>query len=252
MAKGAVPDGKRAKLVTPSHGHRLDRLFFSITSVLMLVTVYVGFAPSYYQAGLFHAPLPSLILHIHAVAFSCWMPLLVVQTSLVAAGRVDIHRRLGVTGFLLGCAMVILGVLAAIDSLVRGFAPPGTNAAAFFIIPMTDMLIFGTLLYLAYRRRNNRPAHKRLIYVATTGLLVAAIARIPSLPGIQNSGVIAALYSYTFLLTLMIYDLYSMRKVHGVTLCTSTFVIFVQQIRFPVADTAVWQAFATWVQHIAH
>jgi hypothetical protein len=250
LAEGAVPNGKKAKLVTPSRDRRFDRLFFSITSVLMLVTVYIGFAPSYYQAGVFHAPLPSIALHIHAVAFSCWMPLLVIQTSLVAARRVDIHRRLGITGFLLGCAMVILGVWAAVDTLARGFSPPGMNAAAFFIIPMTDMLIFGTLLCLAYRHRRD-PAHKRMIYIATTGLLVAAIARIPLLPGIQKSGVIAALYSYIFLLLLMIYDLYSIRKVHRVTLWASAFVIFVQQVRFPLADAAVWQAFATWVQHIA-
>jgi hypothetical protein len=90
-----------------------------------------------------------------------------------------------------------------------------------------------------------------MIYIATTGLLVAAIARIPSLPGIQRSGVIAALYSYIFLLALMAYDLYSLRKVHRVTLWASAFLIFVQQIRFPLADTAVWQAFATWVERIA-
>src|SRR2546430_6276618 len=43
-----------------------------------------------------HAPLPSLTIHLHGAAFSCWILLLVTQTSLVSAGRVDIHRRLGV------------------------------------------------------------------------------------------------------------------------------------------------------------
>ena len=43
--------------------------------------------------------------------------LLVAQTLLVSAGRVDIHRRLGIAGFSLACLMVILGVLAATDSL---------------------------------------------------------------------------------------------------------------------------------------
>ena len=39
----------------------------------MLITVFVGFAPSYYLAGAIHAPLPSLAIHVHVVVFSCWI-----------------------------------------------------------------------------------------------------------------------------------------------------------------------------------
>src|SRR2546426_1396504 len=86
-------------------GRRYDHLFFSAMALLMLITVFVGFARTYYLAGIFHAPLPSRIIHVHGAAFSCWILLLVTQTSLVAAGRVDIHRRLGIAGFILGCLM---------------------------------------------------------------------------------------------------------------------------------------------------
>jgi len=72
----------------------------------VLATVFVGFARTYYLAGMVHATLPSAIIHFHGAAFSCWILVLVAQTSLVAAGRVDIHRRLGVFGFLLACSMV--------------------------------------------------------------------------------------------------------------------------------------------------
>jgi len=63
--------------------------------------------------------LPSPIIHIHGAAFTAWILLLVTQTSLVAAGAQNIHRRLGLAGFFLGCLMVILGVMASTDSLVR-------------------------------------------------------------------------------------------------------------------------------------
>src|SRR5258708_4280410 len=94
-------------------GRRYDHLFFSAMALLILATVFVGFARTYYLAGVFHAPLPSPIIQLHGAAFSCWILLLVTQTSLVSAGRVDIHRRLGIAGFLLACLMVILGALAA-------------------------------------------------------------------------------------------------------------------------------------------
>jgi hypothetical protein len=56
-------------------------------AALMLATVFIGFAPTYYLAGVFQAPLPNRLIHVHGAAFSCWMLLLIVQTSLVSAGR---------------------------------------------------------------------------------------------------------------------------------------------------------------------
>jgi hypothetical protein len=111
-------------------------------ALLLLATVFVGFARIYYLAGVFHAPLPSLIIHLQGAVFSCWILLLVAQTSLVSAGRVDLHRRLGITGFLLACLMVVMGVLAATDTLLRNGGPPGGDPQAFYIVPMTDMVIF--------------------------------------------------------------------------------------------------------------
>jgi hypothetical protein len=176
MATAVAHPGKPAKLATGKPGRRFDHLFFSGMALLMLVTVFVGFAPTYYLAGIFHAPLPNLLIHVHGAAFSCWILLLVTQTSLVAAGRVDIHRRLGIAGFLLACAMVVLGVLAATDSLVREAGPPGRDPLFFYVIPLSNMLVFATLIFFAFRARSNPPAHKRLILLATLALLVAAIA----------------------------------------------------------------------------
>jgi len=45
-------------------GRRYDHYFFSGMALLMLATVFEGFARTYYLAGVFHAPLPSLIIHV--------------------------------------------------------------------------------------------------------------------------------------------------------------------------------------------
>jgi len=221
----------------------------AMACTVRLASVFVGFAATYYLAGVFRAPLPSLIIHLHGAAFSCWILLLVTQTSLVSAGRVDIHRRLGIAGFVLACLMVILGVLAATDSLVRNANPAGRDPKFFYIIPLTDMLIFATLIFFAFRNRSNPPAHKRLIFVGTVALMIAAIARWPFLG--QRNPIKAALLSYVFLLLLVSYDLWSTRKIHRATIWASAFLIFVQQIRIPIGKTAAWHAFATWVQSIA-
>jgi FtsH-binding integral membrane protein len=236
--------------ITPSiglPGRRYDHLFFSSMALLMLATVFAGFARTYYLAGVFQAPLPSRIIHVHGAVFSCWILLLVTQASLVSAGRVDIHRRLGIAGMLLACVMVIVGVLAATDLLVRGTGPPGRDPQFFYIIPMSDMVIFATLMFFAFRNRTNPPVHKRLILIATTALLIAPIARIP-FPLTHRNPIRVAFVSYIFLLLLVAYDFWSTGKVYRVTLWAGAFLIFVQQIRVPIGKTAAWHAFASWVQ----
>ena len=179
MSTIAMRTAQPAKPIPVLPGRRYDHVFFSAMALLMLATVFAGFARTYYLAGVFHAPLPGLIIHLHGAAFSGWILLLVAQTSLVSAARVDVHRRLGIAGFFWACLMVILGVLAATNSLNRNAAPPPADAKFFYIIPLTDMLIFATLIFFAFRNRSNPSAHKRLILIGTVALMIAAIARWP-------------------------------------------------------------------------
>jgi hypothetical protein len=195
----------------------------------------------------FHAPLPSLIIHVHGAAFSCWILLLVAQTSLISLGRVDIHRRLGIAGFVLASLMVILGVMAATDLLVREGGPPGADAKFFYAVSLSGMMIFAPLIFFAFRARTNPPAHKRLILIATMALVVAAIARFSMVHNLDA----AYRFSYIFLILLVAYDLWSTRKIHPATLWAAAFLIFVEQISQPVGHTAAWHAFAGWVQSLA-
>ena len=175
------PRGKMAIKVVSKSRNRPgdDRYFFSGMAVLLLGTVFLGFAKTYYSAGMFRATLPNLVIHIHGAVFSSWILLLIVQTSLVSAGRVDMHRRLGLVGFGLACLMVVLGSMAATDLLRRDGAALGANAKTFYASSLGDMVIFGTLVYFAFRDRFKPASHKRLILIATIALMSAAINRWP-------------------------------------------------------------------------
>src|SRR5437879_12776943 len=61
----------------------IRQLLFRSDGGLTLATVFVGFARTYFLAGVFRATLPSLIIHIHGAAFSSWIFLLIAQISLV-------------------------------------------------------------------------------------------------------------------------------------------------------------------------
>jgi len=243
----ARPSAKPAETLP---GKRFDHYFFSGTAWLMLITVVVGFGPTYFFAGVFNAPLPSRIIHVHGAVFSCWMLMLIAQNSLACAGRIDIHRKLGLAGFVLACAMVLVGWTAATDRLARASAPPRFDPYFFYIIPMTDMVIFATSMSFAYRMRRDPAAHKRIIYIGTVGILIAAIARLPW-SWVHRSAPHAAIASYAFLLVLIAYEVWSTRKLHRATLWAGGFLIFVQQIRLPIGKTAAWHSLAAWIQSMA-
>jgi len=219
-------------------------------AAVFLVVIFTGFARTYYLAGVFNAPLPNLLVHIHAVAFTLWIVLFIAQISLVTAGRVDLHRRLGLLGFVLAIVVILLGTVTASDRLARHVAQPGTDTVeevrAFYAVPLFDMVMFSTFVYFGYRNRVQPAVHKRLMLFATLSLLDAGFDRWPvfdpySLP-------IVNLICFTPLLLLMIgYDWWSSGKVQRVTIWSTIFMVVVQQIRHPLGHTAAWQSFAAWV-----
>jgi hypothetical protein len=227
-----------------------DNLFFAGMAGIALIAVLVGFARTYFLAGLFRAPLPNLLVHIHGAAFTLWIILFITQISLVTARRVDLHRRLGLLGFVLAIVMVVLGATTASDRLARHVAQPGTETVeevrAFYAVPLGDMLMFSTFVYLGHRNRFQPAVHKRLMWFATLSLLDAGFDRWRvfdpySLPVVN-------LICFTPLLLLMIgYDWWSTGKVQRVTIWSAIFTVVVQQIRHPLSHTAAWQSFAAWV-----
>jgi hypothetical protein len=250
VATAIAQPNTSVKPVPTLPGRRYDHYFFSGMALLMAATVFAGFAPTYYMAGMFHAPLPSLTIHLHGAAFTLWMLVFIAQTSLAAAGRIDVHRKLGLAGICLACVMVVLGVMAATDSLVRGAGPPGRDVKAFYIITMSNMLIFAVLIFFAFRARRDPSTHKRLMLVASISLLLAAISRLPIAYTYRNPPH-GAVISYVFLALLISYDLWSTHKIHRATLWASAFIVFVYQIRVFIGRTDAWHAFATWAQSVA-
>jgi hypothetical protein len=74
-----------------------DRVFFTSMAAIVLVVIFIGFAPSYYLRGILPAPHPyeaiSPVVMIHGLVFSAWVILFGIQASLVATNRVAVHRR---------------------------------------------------------------------------------------------------------------------------------------------------------------
>ena len=174
-------------------------------------------------AGKADYPAP-LILQIHAASFLAWMLLLTVQIGLIRRGRQRYHRKLGVIGACLIPVMVLSGFFSEVYSQ-RFYLSHSPNSQAFFILPIWYVLAFAILAGWAIAKRTDSPAHKRLIYLATTVIIGAAYTRwwgegIKSLFGDGYFGLIANTFSGTnlFMAALAAYDVATRGRLHRVVM----------------------------------
>lgn len=229
-------------------GRKYDRPFFFGMTVLLAAVVAIGFAPTYYLAGVFRAPLPSPIVQIHGALFSAWMILLMVQTGLISARRVGWHRKLGIAGFVLAIAMVLIVVFTAAGLAARVRGTPAMELVLGLLAPtFTDAFDFAVLAGFAYALRRDAAAHKRLIIIATACLTRAAFFRW-HVPILFRQMYPAYAATYAFLLLLAAYDLWSTHKIHRATIWGSLFLIVMGQSTRFIGPSAPWHAFAHWVQ----
>lgn len=156
----------------------LSRYFYFCMSLVMAGLVVWGFSKTV-DVSLFHATPPRpLLLWIHGAAFSTWVVFFIAQSALVRTRRVSVHRVLGWFGAGLATVMVGLGFTIAIimtrfDTVVLH----QSGVDAFLSIPFYDMIAFGTLITLAIYWRKRPEFHRRLVFIATCGLMDAAIGR---------------------------------------------------------------------------
>jgi hypothetical protein len=250
MSTEAIQPNLRTAVRTVGPVNRTaERVFFGSMAILLCAVVIIGFTPTYFGAGLMRAPLPNTLLHVHGAAFSLWMVLYLVQTALISAKKVAWHRTFGTIAFCLPPIMIVLGTVAGIDALARGVQigplDPATSAA----IPLIGITAFTVLIYASWRARRRPDAHKRLILLATAGLTEAAFGRFPW----YKIGMPPAAGAVTgigiFVVLMVAYDLFSLRRVHRSTMWAGPVIFLVSALSVPIGMTPPWHMFMGFVLH---
>lgn len=236
------------RLASPRRKLRADDLYFGAMVLLIVGTVFLGFARTYYLAGIYHTHVRNLLIGVHGAVFTAWIVLLVVQTTLVARRNIALHRKLGIFGGGLAVAMVGLGVAAATDSLALGFTPPGfpLGPVVFFCIAISNISKFAVLIFFAIWLRSNGPAHKRLVLLAIVPLMGPAFGRWPFAFAHAHQGLIGNL----MMLSLVVFDLSTIRRIHRATLLGLLFLIVAGALTVPIARSAAWHTFATFALNV--
>jgi hypothetical protein len=224
----------------------IDRPFYAWTAAAAALIAFAGFARTYYLKPWFDSPeLPSLI-HVHGVVMTLWVLLFVAQVVLVAKGRVDLHRRLGIAGAVLAVVVVILGILTAINGARRG-VPVGAPPLIFMAITMSVVVVFAIFVAVALHYRKRSDYHKRLMVLATLTVLQPGVARI----AIDTTGIFHPLFFFALtdvlLLAFIAWDTWRNRRLHPAFGWGFLFFLLSQPARFLVAGSAPWSDFARWL-----
>lgn len=225
---------------------RRERIFFTSMAVAMALACFAGFAPSYYLKSYFGTSPLAPLVHLHGALFSAWILLLVAQTSLIAGSRVQLHRQLGIAGGALAIGLVVSGA-----ALVWGRATTPTPAMPhdmilrFLALSTTALFAFPTLIALALRFRRDAATHKRLMMLATTVMVGAAVHRLMmQLFGFEVGPLVFFGATDLFVVALIVFDRISRGRIHPATLWGGLAVIVSQVVGLTLAGSDAWLAFA--------
>ncbi len=239
----------QTEVIRPDQNKRRERLFYTGMVVAIVITVFAGFSRTFYLRPYFQTQPLIPLLVLHGVVFSSWMVLLITQTTLIATKRTRTHMRLGIAGGVLATLMIVIGTVTA---LVRAKGPspvPDVNQLSFLTIPLGDILVFAILVSAAFYFRRQADVHKRLMLLATIGILPAAVARWP-FAFIQQHGPLAFFgLSDLFIVPCLIYDLLTRGRPHRATVLGGALIVISHPLRLVIGSTHAWLAFATWLTH---
>jgi hypothetical protein len=232
-------------------GRDAARQFYSRLAIVLAAIVFLAFTRRYWTPlaqGTLDLP---RAVHVHAVFSFLWMIFFVVQTTLVAQGRVSLHRALGLLGISIATAIVITGVVATSVSLRAGLAGPNPEFARLAnVLSMFSMMLFSLFLALAIAKIRKPEQHKRFMVLATFSILQAAIARVIQLfPAISfpQRTTIGAVVVDVMLLCVIAIDTRLNRRLHPVYVLGFALLVTAQVSRMLVLKTEWWTRFGNWL-----
>ena len=228
------------------------RYFFVAMAALVILTVFAGFAPSFYLRSSFHPDHElSILLHIHGLVFSSWVILFLVQTLLIANGSRALHQRLGWFAVCIAVVMLLLVAGATVEQMRRG--SPLEEVATDISLNLFGAIMFGVPLAGAIYYRKRADWHKRLMLCATLGLLGAPVLRLILLTSnleFPAAIIVGAVAADLFFLPCFVHDLLIRGSVHRAYTYALMLFIVSQIVMTKMPSWAPWLEFSRTAQRL--
>jgi hypothetical protein len=229
----------------------IARYRFHILAVAGLgATVFAGFAKTYYLRAFFDGPPLAQAAHLHGILATAWIALHYTQARLVAAHRVDVHRRLGIFAACVAGLLAVQVVSMAIANAAAGHAPPGRDPLQFLSVPLGTTAMFTLFVGSALALRRKREWHKRLMLLATMTLLVPAMGRLDAqvmVPLGLPRLVLAAAVTFGFIAWGWVHDWRRLGRVHPAYVVGGIALLGSLPLRRWIGFTDAWLPMARWL-----
>ncbi len=226
-----------------------DRRLFLWAAIAFVVVTFAGFAQTYYLKPVLSSLPLRTITHVHGLTMTLWVLFFAVQIFLIRSKSVALHMRLGWLGVALAATVVVVGVVTSLQAAKYGSAssPPGIDRLSFLIVPLGDMLVFGTIFGAAIYYRKNAANHKRLLLVTAFAVIPAAVARLPVGPLAE----LGPLWFFGFpdlvLLALVVIDARANGRLNRAFAYATGFLIISHIFRLTVMGSGPWMSVAAWL-----
>jgi hypothetical protein len=221
--------------------------FFLFAGLFAATVVLAGFSRSYYFRAWFDRPPLTLLLHLHAAVFTAWIVLFVVQSRLAAARRMDWHRRLGVAGAVIALLMVITAGAAIVEAMGSGKTIAMMPAWQFVALSTVSITLFAGFVIAALFLRRRPDWHRRLMLLATIGILGPAVGRLLLMSGGPPATRYANLALVVMLAACLAYDAVRHRIVHPAFAIGASLLLLAIPGKQALARSALWADFARWI-----
>ena len=239
LAKGTKPRGN----------------FYTWIAVCTFLIIFAGFARTYYLKILFGTAALPLLLHLHGLIFTLWFALFFIQARLIARHRVDLHRRLGIFGAVLAPLAACVAIAVAFHAGRRIYLANPASLTVLRVRPLAldfgSSLTFALLVAAALYFRRRGGIHKRLMVLASCGLLLPGVGRLLERIPLHflHAGGLWEMVGFTEIapIVFILYDTAKHRRLHpgfawgGLALLSSLPVFTI------IGSTHLWLNFTKWL-----
>ena len=207
--------GMTATIAIAHNDSARERKFFLGMALWIATTVVTGFGLS---IVLGHSSFASpWWVHVHGLTFMAWTGIYVLQNTLVSAGNLRLHRRLGWIAFGWANWMVVVGIVATCASVATHRVAPFFTPTYFLALDPILVLTFYAFTVAAIVLRQHTDWHRRLMLSGTIYVIGPAWGRMlpmPILGGVRGSWAILAMQQVLYFSVAAGYDLITRGRVH--------------------------------------
>jgi hypothetical protein len=166
---------------------RLDRYFYSVCAITMLLIAFVGFRPFYLggegMGGRKISPELFLLVLVHGAAMTAWLLLFLVQSMLIPTRNRRLHMKLGWGAVAIVLVVAISGCMVAVQSVraAPDFPFWGMAYRQFLLIMLAEVTLFSFFVLAGVWSRRRPDRHRAMMLLASLSILAGATVRMPIL-----------------------------------------------------------------------